>query len=70
MNDISMGSSFDSFTANLIKSFFKFSIELVLFSISQTFLSKISRRLSFPLTESLKNEHPTAADAKSSNCNF
>jgi hypothetical protein len=42
MNDVSMGSSFDSFTANLIKSFSKFAIELVLTPVSWIFLSEMS----------------------------
>jgi hypothetical protein len=37
-----MGSSFDGFTANLNKSFSKFSIELLLPPVNWTFLSKMS----------------------------
>ena len=70
MNDVSMGSSFDGFTANLNKSFSKFSIELILPPVNWTFLSKMSGQLSLPIEENSKKERSKAATQKSSGCNF
>jgi hypothetical protein len=70
MNDLSMGSSIDSFTANLNKSFSKFSIEPILPLVNWTFLSKMSGQLSLPIQENSKKERSNAATQKSSGCNF
>jgi hypothetical protein len=65
-----MGSSSDGFTANLNKSFSKFSIELILPTENWTFLSKMSGQLSLPIEENSKKERANAANQKSSGCNF